>query len=519
MSTIPWRWIIALFIWSSLATPPVALAQETVATADAPMADEPEADPAGPGAFGQRGLWRTWAAEPYDFGAVVAGISSEYAYSTGLLTNGDKNQRLANRLVLAGVPVTGLELALGLSLVVNNNPDFEPDQVQTLGDPSLSLRYGHPVTDWLAIGGGVQAVFPSGRDFSELSADGISTRVLIAMDFTPLPALLVTLNAGYHFDNSSRIFDYPLNAAQQFGAGINPHDQALVGLGLAYQVGPVAPFVEYGAAVAIGSGAPGFADCPGWLTIGLRAWPLGLHNLHLTVGADIGLTGVSGVPEGKARIPRWNLLLAAGFNFGELPPPEVRIQEKIKIVEKRVEVPTPVEVAKPQVLGRIVGRVVDAKTDQPLGNAVVSVTGKGAGRFVTDPEQGRFRTCLSEPGPAKLTVSLPGYREETQAVLIGDQPETPVTVSLTASTGKTYGTLKGSVRSAAGKPLPALISIPARKLRKRAKKRSGGFKLEQLETGTFDVLISMPRYVTQRRKIKLRPGDIVILNVELDPKR
>ena len=493
--------------------PPSAVSESSSQTAEGT-----EPDPAGISTFGQRGIWRTWAAEPYDWADIVLGASLEYSYANDFLTDGDKNQRMSTRFSLAGSPISGLEINAGFSLVTNKNTAYVPDQVQSVGDPFLGVRYGHRLTDWLALGGGVQAVFPSGNEFSELSADGISTRIVFAFDLTPVPELLIGLNVGYHFDNSSRIFSHELNDAQRFAAGVNPYDQVLMSLGLAYQLGPVAPFLEYASTPAIGDNAPGFADNPSWITIGLRAWPLGLHNLHLMVAADIGLTGVSDGPVAAARTPRWNLLLAAGFNFGALPPPKVEVREVV--VEKRVEVPVPtkVEVEKKGPTGHIEGSVVDAKTKKPLGGVRVTVSGKGAGIFLTDPERGTFATCPSAPGPAKLDVSLEGYREESVPVLVKDAPQTPVTVELTRATGMTFGTLRGTVRSASGKPLPALVAIPARNVRTRAAKGTGKFE-HKLQTGVFDVLISMPRYVTQRRKIKLRPGDLVILNVELAPKK
>ena len=51
-----------------------------------------------------------------------------------------------------------------------------------------------------------------------------------------------------------------------------------------------------------------------------------------------------------------------------------------------------------------------------------------------------------------------------------------------------------------------------------ASRGKGQFKLRLL-TGTFDVLISRKGYITQRKKIHLLPGEEVILDVELFPKK
>ena len=65
----------------------------------------------------------------------------------------------------------------------------------------------------------------------------------------------------------------------------------------AWQFGQVAPFLEYGSAIAMGDGVPGFTDCPNWVTVGLRAWPLSYHTLHLVAAVDIGLAGKQQVKE------------------------------------------------------------------------------------------------------------------------------------------------------------------------------------------------------------------------------
>ena len=469
---------------------------------------EPATDPAGPTVFGHRGLYRSWAPLPYESGDVVVGSTLEFFKASDYLTNGDENQKLLTRFSLAWVPFSGFEVNAGFSMASNFNTAFVPDQSQYVGDPFLGVSYGYGLTDQLSLGGGVQVLIPTGEKFSQLSTDGVSTRIMTTFAFQPVKAALITLNLGYHFDNSARIFSENLNAAQAFAGGVNPHDQVLVRLGAAWQFGPVAPFLEYGSAIAMGDGAPGFADNPNWVTVGLRAWPLSYHTLHLVAAADIGLAGIH-PPAGKGRIPPYNVVLAVGFNFGQIPdpPPKIITKEVERIKEVKVQVPPP-----PQ--SRIVGTVVDAQSGKPLGGARVSVGGEAT--FVTEPEHGKFTTCPADPGPVKVTVAMEGYKPETTAVLSTGKPTVPVTIKLAPARGKTFGTLKGTVRSATGQPLKAKINIPAR--RKRIRAKQGKFEL-QLATGVFDVIVTMPGYVTQRRKVKLKTGDIVILNVELYPKK
>jgi hypothetical protein len=475
---------------------------------------QPSPEAAGIGYFGQRGVFRSWSALPYSEYSVVVGSTVEYFRASGFLAEGDRNERLLGKLVAAGVPYHGLEISAGFSLSANSNTTFQPGESQSIGDPFLSLRYGYRLLDWFAAGGGVQAVVPTGKGFAQLSTEGISTRILFAFDFMPLPEALITLNAGYHFDNSRFVFDYPLTEAQRFSAGINPHDQVLLNLGFGWHFGPVAPFLEYGAAIAVGSDVNlGFSEQPTWLTLGLRAFPLRFHTMQVLAAVDIGLTGIH-PPAGAGRIPPYNVILALGYDFGAAPPPAV-IEKQLVRVEKVEASATRVAISGGS---RVVGRVLDAASGKPIGGARVVMGGDEPAIFLSDPEEGRFYTCPMTPGPVKLSVYREGYQEESQVVLVTEKPETPVTIKLQATTAAAFGTIKGTVRAVTGLPLPALISIPARNINLRANRADGAFE-QKLETGSFDVLISMPGYVTQRRKVKLEAGDVIIINVELYPKK
>jgi hypothetical protein len=485
-------------------------------------AAEPPADPdpAGPSTFGQRGLVRSWAALPNGPGSLVIGSSLEFFKASDFIIDGDDNQRLMTRFTVSAVPIEGLEINAGFSMVMNNNPAFAPEQSQTIGDPFLGVRYGMALTGWISLGAGIQCLAPTGERFSELSTDGISTRLMLLADFRPVPEMLLMLNLGYHFDNSRELFGGDMTGAQRFAAGVNPHDQLLVHLGAAWQIGPLAPFLEYGTAQALGADGMSFTDSPNWLTVGVRAWPLSHHALHLLAAVDIGLAGIH-LPvqkADKARTPPYNLILGVGYDFGAVPEPEPKVEVREVVRVEKVEVPAEAPTA-PKPIGRIAGQVLDAETGKPLGGARVAVSGRESSILQSDPEQGKFFTCPSEPGPVKLVVSREGYREESKVVLVQDQPEVPAIIKLTRATGKTFGRLKGTVRAArTGRPLRALISIPARQVKVRAARRTGKFELK-LATGLLDVIISKPGFITQRSSVKLEAGDLVILNVELHSKK
>jgi hypothetical protein len=168
-------------------------------------------------------------------------------------------------------------------------------------------------------------------------------------------------------------------------------------------------------------------------------------------------------------------------------------------------------------LGTVVGQVVDANTGQPVTDARIEVASGAPHVLMSDRPEGRFASCPAAPGPLKLVITAEDYRSSTQVVLVKRGAQATVTVKLQPAAGKATGVVQGTVMDVKGEPVAAKVSIPTRGIKVKADGK-GRFSLK-LETGTFDVLISSKGAVTQRHKIKLRPGEEVILNVELFPVR
>ncbi len=477
------------------------------------LAEETSPPPLGPTLGGQRGLLRLWAATPAKDGDVTASLNLTGFIQGSFLRGGDSNRFVGSRLGLFGVPVEGLEVGGGLHLSMNENTAFDPATLVTIGDPYLGVRYGAGLTSWLALGGGIEATFPTGSGVLDAALAATSLKALLDVDLRPTPEFFVGLNVGFHMDRSSHIFDNGLlNPAQRFAAQVQPYNRVLLGLGLAYQIAWAAPFLEYTGEIALGGGLA-FGDNPQRVSLGARLWPLADRTLSLLVAADVGVGGRDpGDPE-AARQPAYAVTLGAAWDFGEAPAVEggVRVREVVRV--KRVEVP----VEKPRDEGVIVGQVVDALDGTPVRDARVFVASEPPITLMSDPSEGRFRSCPVPSGPMKLKVTADDHQPKTQVVLVKKGTEAKITVKLQPAKGKTVGSLRGTVRSVQGKPLAAKVRIPTRRIKQKAG-ADGSFALT-LETGVFDVLISHKGYVTQRHKIKLRAGEEVILNVELFPQK
>jgi len=77
--------------------------------------------------------------------------------------------------------------------------------------------------------------------------------------------------------------------------------------------------------------------------------------------------------------------------------------------------------------------------------------------------------------------------------------------------------LKGSISDAhTGKPVRATVAIAGAKARVKVDD-DGSFAVE-LKPGRYELVISSPRHVTQTKSVLLRPGDVVILNVDMTPR-
>jgi hypothetical protein len=473
-------------------------------------------DPLGPSELGSRGFLHTRASETFSEGSLILGATLEYFEASSFLVEGDNHRRMNSRFFFSAVPLRGLELCTGFAVGVNRNTKFDPQNTQSVGDPYLGVRYSFALHPLISVGVGMLSVFPSGTTAFQVSADGISTQFYTGLDLKPLPNLIVAISLGYKFDNSRFIFNHVLNESQMFSAGVNPHDQVLFNVGTAWKIGFAAPFVEYGLMAAMGAKELLFSDNPSRLTIGSRFWPIQNQSLHLMAALDIGLAGVR-PPPGSGRIPPYNVVLGVAYDLGKIPKGETKIEVREIIQEKRVEVPVQVEVpTKP--LPKLSGQVIDATTKNPIGGARISLTEQKGVLFVTDPKEGRFETTPMEPGPHKFVIERDGYAQQTQVVLLPPEGDATATIEMQPSTSPTFGTLKGTVLGVGAGPLPALISIPTQNIKIWASAEDGKFELT-LPTGTYDILVSLSGYVTQRRKIKLSTGDMVILNVELYPKK
>jgi hypothetical protein len=120
----------------------------------------------------------------------------------------------------------------------------------------------------------------------------------------------------------------------------------------------------------------------------------------------------------------------------------------------------------------------------------------------------------------RVTAEALGYTPEDRTVpRTKASAEAPLTFKLHA-TGKTVvGTMRGSVRDGVtGKTISdVVVVLPAASI--KLKVGPDGVFETQVPEGRYQVLVAAPGYETQKKSIAISVKDVVILNVDLQPKK
>jgi hypothetical protein len=500
--------------------------------------------PSGTSAFGTRGIYRTEAAISQPAGDFILMVSGQYSRATDLFTKGDTNERHLQHVSFVWVPLRHLELGLTYSTVSNRNPGtseerFEPATTQSIGDPVLAIKYTFPITAELGITGGVRCMIPTSAKGTGLDPKAFSLIGYVAASYLATSWLGLHLNAGYRLDNSAEVFNRDLSPIHRFTAGINEENTVIarVGADTFFRVRDrmaIGPFSEVSSAMA-----PEIKESPTRVSVGIKWFPFGEGAVEVAAGGDFAITGTPEAGSKMAGIPPWEVF---GSVLAHLNPPKsepgfsaprrctsdtqcapgqgcidglcAMVREVVKEKEVVTEVPIPTFI--------IQGGVLDQSSSDPVGNATVSFSGVKGSALAVDYRTGTF---LSWPLPVgeglvKVTASAPGYRTAEQTIPKGKSGEVKeLTFEIQALGAAVTGEIRGNLKDARnGRPIRnGQVFIPVLNQRIRSD-REGRFRAT-VKAGRYQVLISGRQHITQKKEIEIRAGDVVILNVDMNPKR
>lgn len=467
-----------------------------------PAAASAQAGDLGPAADGLPGAWRVGFANEAPARLTVQGTGG-YGFIEGAGAEGGDHHRVAGGLGVAIRPLEWLSFSLG----AQGRWDVHPDDDSGFGAPWLAARAGWDLADEFALGFDVRFV---GHGEDAPSIDFLGSRLSLRGLFTarPTESVRLGLHAGLRLDGTGRTVDR--SGAVQFGPGdqvslaVTDSDAALIGLAGAIDFGGVELLLEATWEPLFGDAAPSLERSPLRFGVGARAELV----TGLALGAMIELTAQPREAVVFSQLvevePRVQAMLSLSYRFDFDGDEETAAEEGD-------DGPDEVDDA-PEGTRRVSGRVTDAD-GAPLAAADVRIVDEAGGelaRGTSDP-QGAFALDVPEDATGTVEVSAEGYDAYSAPLGGGAAP-----LSVGLSPTQAVGTLRGLVRSFAGRAVEATVSVDGGEPTQTDE--DGVFEVE-VTAGAHTVEVTADGYATQQREIQVEPGGVTILNVDLRRQR
>jgi outer membrane protein OmpA-like peptidoglycan-associated protein len=428
--------------------------------------------------------------------------------------------------------------------------------------PNRIFNFGGSLDLWLLNGSGMLGVDRANFTLRALAGIDLTKRT----DPAKRVPIRIHTQLGYLFDSSGGLVEgveknrsaatglnSRISRIERFGLDVNRVDSLLIGFGAEYVHKVIQPFFEwtfdipnnrqgYACAAANNGRAPGdsclaldsgFASTPSRLTIGTRITP-GLRGLSGILAFDIGTGATSKfIEEVSPELP-WKLFIGIGFahDITTTAPPVIKTQT----IEKVVQLPPPPEY-------RVVGLVLDERTQQPIANAVIKYQSQNLTGMISRTD-GSFETSNLQPGTYSFGITAEGYREGAcqvavsanatatpggSAPAVGTTPNAGLTSSSTAASASAtkptgpivtnvacylkalpaVGTIQGALLDAeTNAPIPAArLTIRDAKGRELSLDAdgSGAFRFENVPAGAVRISVEANGYMPQTKELEVRP--------------
>jgi outer membrane protein OmpA-like peptidoglycan-associated protein len=406
---------------------------------------------------------------------------------TGNHDTQDKAKSVSSDIAISATVLPYLEGYVGMHSMASSNTFGRPQLLQVVGDTNLGLKLFTPAkADRIfAAGGSMDLWMLNGSGSLGISNADFTLRALASIDLgrrsNPKDRIPLRFHTslGYLFDGSGSLIKgveearngNRISRVERFGLDINRVDSFLMGIGAEYVNKFVQPFLEWTfdiptnyrqkymcSAPGLTSGrslgdeclakASGFSTTPSRLTLGTRITP-GIRGLQGLLAFDIGTGATSNFIEEVAPELPWRIFVGIGFAHditskgGDASAPP-------QVVERLVPTPPPPEY-------RVVGLVLDEKTQQPIANAIVKFQGQALTGMVAR-QDGSFETTNLQPGTYTFAVTADGYREGVCTVNVA--PSAPP-VAQPPGTAVPPGTAAAPATDPFGGALPANAPVAA----------------------------------------------------------
>lgn len=523
-------------------------AKKPVAASEGKDAKESSPDPGiqAPTIGGLSGLFRTVTGDIGSQHTFRLALHMEMFKSSDFLVLGDSHSRFVANLSASYTPWKYLELFAQARSMANDNeraPEsgrLDQQVILALGDFGFGAKFAYPVHRAFKLGANIGLGFLN--SVGGVSIDGDSTSFYIGMlssldfrEFNPSAAIRAHFTFGFQLDNSGSLAafpNYPLSSLQveKFALGINPSRlQLRIGLDAPLErwtkIG-VTPILEFAFDIATtdsdldfdntrfvkpdnapaGDGRPLTAsDITGrltaWATIGVRVRPA--RGLNVELATDIGMVS-PGYGYGPPVVP-WNIILGVSYAYDPKPRIKTVTHETVRTVVRRLDKP----------VGKLRGRIINAKTLEPVEGAIVTFPGRDLTGLSSDPDGG-FLSYGFPAGSLPVMVRHPRYKPAKASAKVTVGAVTKIEVKLTPKPPE-VGTLDGSIVDLKNKPVAAAVAITGPETKTVTANASGAFNLK-LKPGEYTLAVTATGFLRKEQKIKVTAGGTATVAFAMSPK-
>ena len=458
--------------------------------------------------WGGRGIARVASAYPLTRGAFTLTARVAYFRAPRLFAGGAADKGSEQEVHVAFSPLTGLELALSQTSIVNDYATRPARSLQLQGNPTLRVKYGRHVRGPWALGVLGRVTLPTVQHGAGASLRAALPSGTALVSLQPIERLEVVANFGYGWAKSRHALRNEVpDVVERFVFGIDATPSAHWGVGVvgrttvAHRL-DLLPYAEIMGHVGTSKSSSTRVN-PIQVSVGLRGYPTRSRAVEIALGSDVRVAGGPRPNSPFAGLPPWRAFGQVTVHLGEGTARRRHPHDDDDRISFRVR-----------------GVALDANSGAPVLGAAVHVAGDEALLlFAADEQTGRFVSAPQSGGRGTLhlVAQAPGYLPAELAVPRSrDGRDVDVTVRLQAEPrGQKLALLKGSLKDAvSGTPVVgAELVLPAlgRTLRTDA---TGSFAA-LVKPGRYTAVLRAPGYTAQRKFLVLRAGESMVLHVDM----
>ncbi|MBL8682203.1 MAG: carboxypeptidase regulatory-like domain-containing protein [Myxococcales bacterium] len=440
-----------------------------------------------------------------------------YAYTEPVLRQNDQHHRAFGSLAIAVRPLSWLAFALRFdgrydAHTINGRSD---DGI--VGDPRIVLRAGGRVAG--AFGLGAQAsLWAPGASAPSIVPAAFSVDMQAFGGYVPAHGRVALVGrAGFRLDNSAQSAPNAaqLSASDRLSLGVSAFHAVLVGVAAVGRFGPVEPFAECTADILVGRDAP-IGASPVHFVGGVRVHPRSSLHLHPGLVLDVSPSARASLAPGAPltdTTPRVAVMFTLGVGFPS--PREASPAERAAGRARNTATAGAGNAS--TTAGDAEGEVRDP-SGAPVADAVVLVRrGEQTVLELRTDAQGHWRARGLASGDYSVIVRGASGAERSVPIRVGGSTAARAAVTIETVTSAAGAQLRGTVRSFNGSGVRATIRIVEAN-RTVVANEDGSFRIP-VEPRSYTVEFSADGYQSQRRRVTVSDNGVVILNIDLRPRR